>query len=650
MSKSKRIAAAMLSAIMAFGSVPAALATEVDAGGVGKVPVALSQEATTFSVSIPTTLPIAVTADHVIGTAKDAQLVNNSYGPIQVKQVQVNEQNGWSLVSHSTDFRKVKVNAKQFGMELQGIAVDPSGVADASAFLSINGKKSLGLTYDAVVAAQSATISATVANIVFTIGWDTGDVISAPVQNLTLTSANLADVGIDASGTNLVIPSTVTDGEGTTYSVKSIANSTFEGNDTIQTATISEGVASLGSRSFANCASLMSVSLPSTTESVASDAFDGDDALTAISVDKETGSLTGEPWGAQNAEVTYTGSEASTYALTSVDGANLSWQEAIDGGYVSVTDGVLTGGDKRAQIKTMSIDSSVTSIGEGAFMEASELTSVTIPESVTSIAMGSFAACGNLDEIKVASGNTKYDSRANCSAIIETASNTLIQGSNTTVIPSDVTSIGDLAFWGCSNLTSVSIPDGVGSIGSSAFYNCSSLSNVNIPSGVTQISYGCFSGCTSLTEIEIPLGVTTIDGQAFTNTRLTSVQIPDSVTYIGTCAFSIPTLTSIVIPNSVETIENGAFSCCSITSIEIPEGISSIKANTFEECTNLCTVTIPASVTKIEENAFLYCEQLSDINYNGTQEQWNNIIKGTGWNETTGSYTIHCTDGNLAKS
>ena len=92
------------------------------------------------------------------------------------------------------------------------------------------------------------------------------------------------------------------------------------------------------------------------------------------------------------------------------------------------------------------------------YSDCSSLTSVTIPESVTSIGDAAFCWCEGLTSMIVESGNSVYDSRDNCSAIIETASNTLIAGCMNTIIPNSVTTIGERAFLGCSGLTSVTIP------------------------------------------------------------------------------------------------------------------------------------------------------------------------------------------------
>ena len=152
-------------------------------------------------------------------------------------------------------------------------------------------------------------------------------------------------------------------------------------------------------------------------------------------------------------------------------------------------------------LTSATIPNSVTSIGEYAFDNCSGLTSVTIPNSVTSIGDRAFDMCSGLASITVAQGNTKYDSRDNCNAIIESASNTLIAGCKTTIIPNSVTSIGYYAFSYCWGLTSITIPNSVTSIGIGAFYNCSGLTSVTIPNSVTSIGSDAFYNCSGLTSV-----------------------------------------------------------------------------------------------------------------------------------------------------
>jgi len=266
-------------------------------------------------------------------------------------------------------------------------------------------------------------------------------------------------------------------------------------------------------------------------------------------------------------------------------------------------------------LKSVTIPNSVTSIGSSAFGGCTGLTSVTIPNSVTSIGEGVFSGC-SLRSISVNQDNTKYDSRDNCNAIIETESNTLIAGNKNTVIPNSVTSIGSYAFEGCTVLTSVTIPNSVTSIGSSAFRRCTGLTSVTIPNSVTSIGGYAFGDCTGLKSVTIPNSVTSIGEYAFKGcTGLTEITIPNSVTSIGSNAFYGCTgLTEITIPNSVTSIGGGVFyGCTGLKSVTIPNSVTSIERSAFYGCTGLKSVTIPNSVTSIGGGVFYGCTGLTEI-------------------------------------
>ena len=302
-----------------------------------------------------------------------------------------------------------------------------------------------------------------------------------------------------------------------------------------------------------------------------------------------------------------------------------------------------------SSLTSISIPNSVTSIGNGAFDSCSGLTSIIIPNSVTSIGNYAFYYCSGLTSIKVESGNTVYDSRNNCNAIIKKSNNELIAGCKNTVIPNSVTSIGDYAFWDCRGLTSISIPNSVTSIGDYAFWDCRGLTSISIPNSVTSIGNNAFRNCSGLTSISIPNSVTSIGNSAFSYCGgLTSIKvesgnnvydsrnncnaiikkstneliagckntvIPNSVTSIGNSAFSdCSGLTSISIPNSVTSIGNGAFYYCSgLTSISIPNSVTSIGNSAFYYCSGLTSISIPNSVTSIGNSAFYYCRGLKDV-------------------------------------
>ena len=145
------------------------------------------------------------------------------------------------------------------------------------------------------------------------------------------------------------------------------------------------------------------------------------------------------------------------------------------------------------------IPNTVTYIEMASFSMTS-LMELFIPESVTFIGIGAFSACGNLESISVAPLNRVYDSRNDCNAIIETSTNTLHTGCNSTVIPSTVTSIGASAFH-MSGLESIQIPNSVTTIGAKAFQSCKNLIRVQIGRSVNLLETDAFNGCTWLDEV-----------------------------------------------------------------------------------------------------------------------------------------------------
>ena len=268
----------------------------------------------------------------------------------------------------------------------------------------------------------------------------------------------------------------------------------------------------------------------------------------------------------------------------------------------------------------------VTSIDTLAFYHCSELTSIDLPHSITEIGQEAFGNCPGLTNIVVESGNSKFDSRNNCNAIIETADNTLIAGCKNTMIPNSVTKIGNFAFQGCTGLTRVDIPNSVTVIGCYAFEGCDSLNSIVIPNSVTEIGYAAFDWCTELSSIVVESGNPIFDSRDNCNAIIETADntlivgcknttIPNSVTAIGDFAFySCHGLTSIDIPNSVTKIGEGAFdSCTGLTSINLGNSVTTIGDWAFNKCSGLASIDIPNSVIEIGECAFAYCSGLTSI-------------------------------------
>ena len=274
------------------------------------------------------------------------------------------------------------------------------------------------------------------------------------------------------------IPSTVSYG-GYSYRVTSIGDWAFYWCSGLTSVDIPNSVTSIGDYAFYWCYGLTSIDLPNSVTSIGEGAFWNCTYLTSIDIPNSV-----------------------------TDIGNLAFLECCD-------------------LTSVTIPNSVTSIGEGAFYGCSDLTSVIIPNSVTSIGERAFSFCSGLTSVTVDPSNPKYDSRNNCNAIIETATNTLISGCKNTTIPNSVTSIGDYAFAGCWDLTSVTIPNSVSKINQAAFAECSNLSTINIPNSVTSIGGSAFAGCTSLTSVTVenPTPVT-IEQKTFSNRANATLYVP----------------------------------------------------------------------------------------------------------------------------
>ena len=248
---------------------------------------------------------------------------------------------------------------------------------------------------------------------------------------------------------DIIIPETV-EFKGITYRVTSIGERAFAWCESLKSIVIPDGVTSIGENAFTNCYSLKSVSIPDTVTSIGKMAFNDCQKLTSIIISDNVKSI---------GNMTF----SSCYALTEIV-----------------------------------IPNSVKSIGYEAFELCSSLKSVVIPAKVTKIEERAFVGCKSLTSVIVDEGNPRYDSRENCNAVIETATNKLILGCSQTIIPESVTEIGEEAFSSCDSLT---IPEGVTSIGTEAFRNCESLKSITIPVSIKSIGADTFDMCESLTSI-----------------------------------------------------------------------------------------------------------------------------------------------------
>ena len=176
-------------------------------------------------------------------------------------------------------------------------------------------------------------------------------------------------------------------------------------------------------------------------------------------------------------------------------------------------------------LTTIVIPKSVREIREYAFRGCTGLTSIVIPASVTKIDKYAFEG-SRLTKIVVEEGNPTYDSRNDCNAIIETAENRLMLGFANSTIPDTVIEIGKQAFYERKGLTDIIIPKSVKTIEGDAFWGCTDLKSVSILGPVKKLEE-TFSRCSALETVTLGVGIKTIKENAFNFcTSLKTIYVP----------------------------------------------------------------------------------------------------------------------------
>lgn len=254
---------------------------------------------------------------------------------------------------------------------------------------------------------------------------------------------------------------------------------------------------------------------------------------------------------------------------------------------------------------TLTIPSLVKSIGAGAYLECSKLTSLEILAPIDSIRSSTFYDCRGLTSVKLPISlktieNSAFAYCSNLKAIN---------------LPTSITSLGSSAFKCCMRLSSVYFPESLSAIGDESFYYTGIVS-LTIPSTLTDIGKGAFSSCLSLNSISLPSTLKQINNSVFSGcTAITSLPFSTTLEVIGDNAFSGCTgLTNITFASTLKTLGASAFaSCTAIKTVGFPSSLTTIGANAFSGCTGLTSIDIPSTVTSIAYQAFSGCKGLISV-------------------------------------
>lgn len=394
------------------------------------------------------------------------------------------------------------------------------------------------------------------------------------------------------------------------YIVKSIAEEAFTrgdgyNNDKLISVWIEDGVETIGKKAFQGCSSLKSLRLPNGLKRLEEYTLSGLSSLTYLKIPESIEYIGGGACSNLRSLTSLTIPESVKYigggafygiGVSSMTipknvyriPANMLYNASVEKldimGSPHIESAAFSDCDK---LHSVTFHERIASLGSYAFYNCKNLQSLSLPEGLKKLYQGTFWGCESLREvylpasleqieptaftfhkpeaflgdtigsdnlqiIRVVDGGKYYDSRYGCNAVIDKRTNTLVLGCKNTVIPSDVTAIGDHAFLHRAGLKTIVIPEGVTSIGNYAFAGCADLESAELPQSLRSIGWCAFEDCVSLTNIRIPESVTTMGYWAFWGCEnLGQVMVSAATPYeIEAKAF----LQGLCVPTSLATI------------------------------------------------------------------------------------------------
>ena len=432
---------------------------------------------------------------------------------------------------------------------------------------------------------------------------------------------------------------------GTTYeipaSVTEVGWHAFSGCNKLESVTIPEDIVYFGGYAFENCSNLESVNIPENIE-IHDGTFAGCENLTLTIPETVTffeGPYPQNNWFQGVKKVIYAGTvnrgqygAEEAVAEFVLDGSKLVRYNG-QGGTVSIPEGVTAIGNgvflENSDITAVYIPEGIETIGDAAFASCGNLQYVNIPKTVTSISGYAFRDCDKLPSINVAAENPNFTSVDG--VLFSNDKKTLVcypagKTGTTYVIPDGVETINWCAFACCDNLKSVTIPEGVKKIWGWAFENCTGLTEITIPSTVETIGSKAFMDCSNLSKVILLSENTTYEDDAFEGIELPTIEyknpnneeeyltyeVRNGAAVVTGYKSNIPenlTIPSTVTIDGVEyevtSIGDQAFNNCSgLTSVTIPNSVTTISYCAFENCNSLTSVQIPNTVDNIGSYAF----------------------------------------------
>lgn len=292
----------------------------------------------------------------------------------------------------------------------------------------------------------------------------------------------------------------------------------------------------------------------------------------------------------------------------------------FDEGVEEIASGSVVSGCKN--LTTIHLPSSLQKLsGTGTFSGASALTDITLPEGIAITEGSTFSECTSLKSIELPASITTIPSYmfAGCSALERVTA----KGTITTIGNGAFGSVTDWKDQEIADTVLTEIPDlsQVTSIGDRAFYGCSALETVDLHS-VTTMGYGAFQGCDALSgEIDLS-NLEVIPGHAFCyDPNITSVITCPTLRSIGDWAFIWADISTISLPETLNSIGTYTFYKASLSgTVALPDSLTQLGASAFSGCEEVNAIQIGSGLKDIPANAFAGCTNLKTITVNNRRE------------------------------